>query len=579
MPAIPTRLFLLLLFVLLQTNYFSLSQTSSLPLGKWKKELEVKGRIDDEAFARIAQSLLHRDSILVERALGELQNSGSSNHYYNTRILWLRADQVYTFRYNDQASLAKKYFEQALNEAYKTGDDNLIFSVSWAYASMMYGFQQIELAATYYLQAGEIGERLGKEMKTRFAVFLPLGEILFQTREYERSIYYLKKGLYRPENANILSRYDTVKYLNAIGQGYQQLGKLDSALGNYQQSLEVARKMDDSTWLGINSGFMGQVFFLEKEYDKAKSLLQYDYSINKIHEWNIAAYTLQWLAKINLLQGRKDSALTKVKEALNFLKKSVSFAWQKQNFLQSVYQTTADVYKASGNADSFYHYYQLYTSLHDSLERLTTLSSVKLAQLRIDNEKNYHTIRSLEEQKKAEVLVRNLIIALIILLSVIAFFYVNRLRLKHRHKEQLASQEMQAANAQLQLFTNSIIEKTNLIDQLEGQLSHRTLTLEQQELAASISSQTILTETDWEKFKTLFEKIYPGFFINLIEKVNDITLAEQRMAALTRLHLTTRQIASILGISPNSVNKTRQRLRQRLNLEGEVNIEEVIAKM
>ncbi len=546
MRAIPTRLFLLLLFVLLQTNYFSLSQTSSLPLGKWKKELEVKGRIDDEAFARIAQSLLHRDSILVERALGELQNSRSSNHYYNTRILWLRADQGYTFQYSDQASLAKKYFEQSLNEAYKTGDDNLIFSVSWAYASMMYGFQQIELAATYYLQAGEIGERLGKEMKTRFAVFLPLGEILFQTREYERSIYYLKKGLYRPENANILSRYDTVKYLNAIGQGYQQLGKLDSALGNYQQSLEVARKMDDSTWLGINSGFMGQVFFLEKEYDKAKSLLQYDYSINKIHEWNIAAYTLQWLAKINLLQGRKDSALMKVKEALNFLKKSVSFAWQKQNFLQSVYQTTADVYKASGNTDSFYHYYQLYTSLHDSLERLTTLSSVKLAQLRIDNEKNYYTIRSLEEQKKAEVLVRNLIITLIILLSVIAFFYVNRLRLKHR---------------------------------LQGQLNHRTLTLEQQELAGSISSQTILTETDWEKFKTLFEKIYPGFFINLKEKVNDITLAEQRMAALTRLHLTTRQIASILGISPNSVNKTRQRLRQRLNLEGEVNIEEVIAKM
>src|SRR5205823_1554010 len=127
MPAIPTRLFLLLLFVLLQTNYFSLSQTSSLPLREWKQKLEVNTHMDDEAFARIAKSLLHRDSILVERALGELQNSRSSNHYYNTRILWLRADQVYTFRYNDQASLAKKYFEQALNEAYKTGDDNLIF--------------------------------------------------------------------------------------------------------------------------------------------------------------------------------------------------------------------------------------------------------------------------------------------------------------------------------------------------------------------------------------------------------------------------------------------------------------------
>jgi translation initiation factor RLI1 len=160
------------------------------------------------------------------------------------------------------------------------------------------------------------------------------------------------------------------------------------------------------------------------------------------------------------------------------------------------------------------------------------------------------------------------------------------MRLKHHHKDQLALQEKKTAEAeilaakgQLELFTQNVIEKTTLIKQLQGQLDHRTLTFEQQELASSMATQTILTDTDWEKFKTLFEKIYPGFFINLKEKVSDITLAEQRMAALTRLHLTSRQIGSILGISPNSVNKTKQRLRQRLNLEAEMNIEEIIAKI
>ena len=51
------------------------------------------------------------------------------------------------------------------------------------------------------------------------------------------------------------------------------------------------------------------------------------------------------------------------------------------------------------------------------------------------------------------------------------------------------------------------------------------------------------------------------------------------MAALTRLHLSTNQIASILGISANSVYKTKQRLRQRLNIDAEASIEEAIAKM
>jgi DNA-binding CsgD family transcriptional regulator len=158
------------------------------------------------------------------------------------------------------------------------------------------------------------------------------------------------------------------------------------------------------------------------------------------------------------------------------------------------------------------------------------------------------------------------------------------LRLKHRFTEQIAVQQKNAAEAekeaakeQLQLFTQNLIEKTSLVEKLEGQLNNRTLSIEQQELITSLSGQTILTEDDWEKFKSLFEKIYPGFFMKLKTSVNDITLSELRMAALVKLHLTTRQIAAILGISPNSVNKTKQRLRQRLHVDTEKNIEDVIA--
>jgi DNA-binding CsgD family transcriptional regulator len=55
-----------------------------------------------------------------------------------------------------------------------------------------------------------------------------------------------------------------------------------------------------------------------------------------------------------------------------------------------------------------------------------------------------------------------------------------------------------------------------------------------------------------------------------------ITLAEQRMAALTRLQLTPKQMASMLGISVDSVHKTRQRLRQRLRINPENSLEEIM---
>lgn len=61
----------------------------------------------------------------------------------------------------------------------------------------------------------------------------------------------------------------------------------------------------------------------------------------------------------------------------------------------------------------------------------------------------------------------------------------------------------------------------------------------------ALNRLTILTEQEWNIFKELFEKTYPMFFQRLKTKSPRITVAEQRNAALTRLQLSTKQMASI----------------------------------
>jgi DNA-binding CsgD family transcriptional regulator len=51
------------------------------------------------------------------------------------------------------------------------------------------------------------------------------------------------------------------------------------------------------------------------------------------------------------------------------------------------------------------------------------------------------------------------------------------------------------------------------------------------------------------------------------------------MAALTLLHLTTKQMAAVLGISPNSVIKAKQRMRQRFNLQNDHEVESFIVSL
>lgn len=140
-------------------------------------------------------------------------------------------------------------------------------------------------------------------------------------------------------------------------------------------------------------------------------------------------------------------------------------------------------------------------------------------------------------------------------------------------------QQIQLAKEHIKSFTDNIIEKTNLISRLEEELNNNQPNCEQQLLIAELSQQTILKEGDWAKFKSLFDKIHPSFFQNLKKNTADITVAEQRMVALTRMDLTTKQMAAMLGISVDSVHKTRQRLRNRIQLSAYKNLEEFIADL
>jgi DNA-binding CsgD family transcriptional regulator len=85
-------------------------------------------------------------------------------------------------------------------------------------------------------------------------------------------------------------------------------------------------------------------------------------------------------------------------------------------------------------------------------------------------------------------------------------------------------------------------------------------------------------DKNWEEFANIFSQVHVDF-LNRIRKENaDITTGEIRLAALLRLNLNTKEIASILGISPSSVNIARYRLRKKLNLTREQDLVDFLTK-
>ncbi|MEP6795188.1 MAG: hypothetical protein ABJB16_12735, partial [Saprospiraceae bacterium] len=336
--------------------------------------------------------------------------------------------------------------------------------------------------------------------------------------------------------------------------------------------------------VGLNFGYgtrnKGDVFFQQGDYDKAEPLLKFDYDGSiKAKEYDNAGNTLQWLARIDLIHHKPEEALQKTREAQRLISSSYD-----PDYMERTLFTYTKVFASLGKADSVSFYQDKFLTLHDSIEHEASDARAEIIQQRLDNRENIHEIKSLNKEKERIKLVRNFIIALIFMMAVVGFMILNRqkLSLKVRRQEaleakRLAEQDAHQAKEQLQNFTRTLIEKSTLVETLQAQLIEKEISEEQSQHIAELTGHAILTDEDWDKFKSMFENVYPNFFQSLRKTTEGITVAEQRMSSLIKLKVPAKKAAIILGISPNSVYKTRQRLRHRLGLNTDGELDEYFA--
>ncbi len=84
------------------------------------------------------------------------------------------------------------------------------------------------------------------------------------------------------------------------------------------------------------------------------------------------------------------------------------------------------------------------------------------------------------------------------------------------------------------------------------------------------------TDNDWNDFLLHFNNVHPHFFERLHEACPDISQTELRLAAYIRLNLSIKQIAQMLNVTPESVKTSRYRLRKKMDLTKEDNLDSVI---
>ena len=495
------------------------------------------------------------------------------------------------------------YHIKSLNTYKKIGDKKGI-SGSYNNIGLVYEYQgAYTKAISYYLKSLKISEEIG-DKKVIQSAYNNIGGIHYNQGSYDEALSYFFKSLKISKEIGI--KKGVADSYNNIGSIYRQQGFEDKSLQYHLKSLKIKEEIGDKRGLFSSYQNLGVSYYTKGSYDK--TLSYYLKSLNIAEEMDDKHGIATTYLNISALNIRlADSTAINETQRIEYLKKAIKNSSRSYKLAKEIgslplvseaCNSLMNTYSKLGNYKRAIEFSEIYIISKDSLfDKTKTKELAKIeAKYEYQKQTEIDSLAHVNEIKiKDQVLLREkevskmkiitfVIIGSIILIVTLLIIYLQRGRIKKN--KMISQQEKELTNVNLK---NKELENKNLLSELEYKhkevvnfalhIAEKNDFLEnlQKTLNASndqidpktlkkLIAQNLSTEKDREEFNANIESLNDSFFLKLDEKFPKLTKTDKRLCALLRLNLSSKEIASIQNISPNSVDVNRYRLRKKLDI-------------
>jgi len=379
----------------------------------------------------------------------------------------------------------------------------------------------------------------------------------------------------------------SVNAINTLGLIYRKTKKYDSAEIAFKRAYNLAKEGKADVWVGITGGNLGITYYLTGRYGEAMPLLKDDVERSfRAKLYDNGLNSLIKLADVYFIKRDIDSATNSIALADKIIDEK---AKDKNKLKAAICLLKSKLYAYQNNMPLAYRYADSARILQDSVVAKKNSIVTARYEQRIQEEKYKADIELIKSQKRFTSLLYGSVVGIFLLLIVIMLLFINRQKLKHKQEKltlaiekKYAEHELENATRQLKEFAKSIYEKNKIIEQFADDLEQlRTTQINStpfvnNEVLAQLQNATILTERQWNDFRELFDKVHVGYIDRLKQKHPDLTQSEIRFAVLTKLNLSNKEMAAMLGVGNEAIRQYRYRLRKKLNLAEDNSLEEVI---
>ena len=152
---------------------------------------------------------------------------------------------------------------------------------------------------------------------------------------------------------------------------------------------------------------------------------------------------------------------------------------------------------------------------------------------------------------------------------------------KLHHQEEM-NKELKFRQNEMVTMAMSIIHKNEFLSKLKEEIVKIKSGVKENEIRLKLNNLSLMIsrdlslDRDREKFQMHISEHNSNFIRRLTESFPSLTDNEKRLVSLLRLNLSSKEIASILNISPKSVEMNRYRLRKKLKVDPKVSLTDFI---
>jgi tetratricopeptide (TPR) repeat protein len=539
----------------------------------------------------------------LQMMIDEAEKSGNAN-------LALEIGLMYHIHKHRLAPNDSMYLRAEINKLVNKANSKKLYKAELylrAFLAMEYcNYKKYEQGIAQYLKAKDIEEKL--PMHNTFEaqeLYYNLGLFYYSYKDYKNCIATVQKATSTMQHS---SRRHCDEF-NTIALCFAKLNNIDSAIANYNSALMLAKKYNEKINEFIIQGNIGALYLQQKQYAKALPLIKIDADSNGKYEvFGCSASAIGRLLEIGCKTNNVALAQEYEPKALAVLPK----LWiDDYNVRATLYDGLTSYYTKINNGAKAQQYRDSSTANADRQKIQYDADKIKEVVIQTEVNKYTQQLQVSEQSLKRGSAIRNIVIVCLLLIAIISFLLIRNQKIQSVLDAELAKQQqvqlqsekneieveknviasekkiveesLKLAKEKLQLFTINLTNKNVEIEKLQQNLEAiKALPIAKEQKETQIAdiekllNATILTDADWQNFKQLFEGVYAGFFGKLKLNYPTLTAGETRMLALSKLNLSAKEIGGMLGISADSVKKSKQRISNKLNWEEDVSFQDFV---